>query len=186
MKMPALMAPKNAVTASNMANGPMSQPSKLTARNDTQSKEFLSTLNFQSGVRLRCNTRCLVEHALDKFPSKPGRYLPELSTRLPIPAGVGISARRRGPLVLSHIDQLLPAELAINKADDECQHDRTSLFDRGLYRASWFQDVFADSGKWLRGPAKCFVAANGRNGSRNRELRTISGALVPRLHLTES
>lgn len=50
MNMPALMMPKNAVTASNMATILKAQRMDLTACGDTQSKQFLSILNFANGL----------------------------------------------------------------------------------------------------------------------------------------
>jgi hypothetical protein len=47
--MPALMTPKNAVTASNMITDPNAQRADLTARGDAQSKRFRSRSNFCRG-----------------------------------------------------------------------------------------------------------------------------------------
>jgi hypothetical protein len=47
--MPALMTPKNAVTASNMTNDPNAQRPDLTARGDAQSKGFRPGSNFCRG-----------------------------------------------------------------------------------------------------------------------------------------
>jgi hypothetical protein len=48
--------------------------------------------------------------------------------------------------------------LLVNEAEDECQHDRTPLFDRVDCERirSWFQDFFAEPRKWLRPAAKLF------------------------------
>jgi hypothetical protein len=55
MKMPALMMPKNAVTASNMASILKAQRLDLTACSDAQSKEFRAAPNFANRLMFCCN-----------------------------------------------------------------------------------------------------------------------------------
>jgi hypothetical protein len=61
-------------------------------------------------------------------------------------------------LVLSHGGQIFLARMLVNEAEDECQHDRTLLFDRVDCERirSKFQDVFAQPRKWLRLATKLF------------------------------
>jgi hypothetical protein len=131
-------------------NGPISQPSELTARGNTQSKELLSMPNFEASVMPGCNTLCSMEHVLDVSVQPDTILVPAVDAACPIPSRGGHisphrgSARHRGPPVPSHLGQLLLAKLAINKADDECQHDLTPLFDPSLYRISRFQEFFAE------------------------------------------
>jgi hypothetical protein len=52
-------------------------------------------------------------------------------------------------LVTGHVGQIFLAGLVVDQVDDECPHDRTSLFDQGL-GASPLQADFFGSGKWFR------------------------------------
>jgi hypothetical protein len=81
MKMPALMTQKNAVIASNIATIPMAQPSDLTARVDTQSKEFRRNPKFDTAVMISCNTPCRWS-ARSSHPSASGH--------IPFMAGCGV------------------------------------------------------------------------------------------------
>ena len=56
----------------------------------------------------------------------------------------------RPPLVRPHGGQIFPAGMLINKAEDECQHDRTSLFGHAIGCRSSFQADFAVQEKRLR------------------------------------
>jgi hypothetical protein len=56
MKMPALMTPKIAVNASNMAMNPATQQPDLKAYGGTQSKGFRSKPNFGRAMMISCNT----------------------------------------------------------------------------------------------------------------------------------
>ena len=44
--------------------------------------------------------------------------------------------------VLSHGGEIFLAGMLVNQAEDECQHDRTPLFDRGTDIRRPFQGVF--------------------------------------------
>jgi hypothetical protein len=53
-------------------------------------------------------------------------------------------------LVRSNCGQRSPARLVVKQANDDVQHDRTSLFDRADGGASPFQGGFVSSEKWFR------------------------------------
>jgi hypothetical protein len=53
-------------------------------------------------------------------------------------------------LMLDDFGEIFATGLVVNQVDDECPHDRTSLFDRGRYSGTLFQDVFVAVGKWFR------------------------------------
>src|ERR1700677_4171553 len=60
MKMPTLMTPKNAVSASNMATDPVAPQPDLTARGVTQSKGFRWGSNFANAMMISGNTLCRI------------------------------------------------------------------------------------------------------------------------------
>jgi hypothetical protein len=74
--------------------------------------------------------------------------------------GEGGRAGLSDPAVLMSDDlgEIFLAGLVVNQADDECPHDRTSLFDRGRYSGALFQDAFVASGKWFRRAAALSTA----------------------------
>ena len=52
---------------------------------------------------------------------------------------------------LAHSGQRAPEKLAVNRVEDDCQHDRTPLFDRGSDRRDSFQADFAAQGNGFVG-----------------------------------
>jgi hypothetical protein len=72
--------------------------------------------------------------------------------------------------VLSHGGQIFPAGMLVNQAEDECQHDRTPLFDRGADIRRAFQGVFAGRENGFVNTVKSFRGCPaGETSSRSRD-----------------
>ena len=63
-------------------------------------------------------------------------------------------------LVLSHGDQIFLARMLVNEAEDECQHDRTPLFDRVSHETgSRVRDRQSMRGEACQQPRQMFFIA---------------------------